>query len=255
MFGVVAAAAAAHTYRIDITSDQFNWSRSVNAPLVKTNVKVHLIITIGAGVVVASSSLAGGPAMLVDNLFPGSRVDIINNGHILGKGGRGGGSGGSATAGGPGLQLSYSGLCFITNGSGTIRGGGGGGGVGGPGLLWDTEFAFYDTYGGTVGGGGGGGSNAGTGGNPNGGTATSGPSSTPGAGGSGTAQAGTGGAGGAYGASGSSGGGGTRVGGPSNGTIASNGGAGAAAGAGVKYGSATLTWISGMSNVVGAIEA
>jgi hypothetical protein len=77
---------------------------------------------------------------------------IVNNGKVIGCGGRGGGTAGNPVAGGPAINVTSSGVT-ITNASGAyIAGGGGGGGLGGSGGSQGS---------GTTGGGGGAGGGAG----------------------------------------------------------------------------------------------
>ena len=87
-------------------------------------------ITINSGVFIWSDD-ASVPAILVN--IPD--VTIVNNGNIMGKGGRGGyydptnNVTATATAGGPAISITATG-CSITNSSGAYIGGGGGGGGG-----------------------------------------------------------------------------------------------------------------------------
>ena len=98
-------------------------------------------ITVGSGIVIGSTSV-GAYALNVDGAS-GDRIEIVNNGYIVGMGGKGGrGDGGSGynrgsaspgtdgEAGGPAIYAGYT--TIITN-NGIIGGGGGGGGGGGPG--------------------------------------------------------------------------------------------------------------------------
>lgn len=261
-FAMAAAGAGGRpTYRHVISGDVSNWIRTVNMPNVITTTKVHLIIEIQSGGRALSNTT--DPAMTINGLFPGSVVDIINAGSILGRGGNGGGAGGqnTGTVGSTALLLAFTGVCNITNGSGNIWGGGGGGGRGGIAALWDAETSTYEDFDTGVGQGGGGGAcNLGVGGlaingGTNGSNAGSGAGCSPGGGGAGANNGGSGGAGATFGEVGSTGGGGKRIGGPSNGTTISNGFAGGQPGAAIHYGSATLNFISGNGapNIKGAV--
>lgn len=92
--------------------------------------KVTATVTINSGVYVGSSS-TGLPAFTVQGSFPsGSTLNLINNGHISGAGGKGGNTYTAGGAGGQALNVSsISGVTPIrvTN-NGYIWGGGGGGG-------------------------------------------------------------------------------------------------------------------------------
>jgi len=203
----------------------------------------RVVATINGGVTISSTAV-GTSALTVNGSFPNG-VSLINNGTILGKGGRGGDggwgpnqtlttpNGSPGSAGGTALTVSVA--LTLTNGSGTIAGGGGGGGGGG---LGSTDYQ---------GGGGGGGGGNGTGdgggagrGDRNGNGGSAGGTFTGGSGGSGGTQVdatgGTGGAGGTNAAAGatggtgspgfsggSGGGGGTAVSGNSNITYVSTG--------------------------------
>jgi len=117
---------------------------------------VELTITVNPGIERQSSSTAYG-GLHLDGLHPGSQVNVINSGYLLGRGGAGGagGPGGSAggdgVGGGAGIRADFAGLLVITNGAGYIWGGGGGG-AGGAG-----DDKSFDEGGG--GGGGAGGTN------------------------------------------------------------------------------------------------
>ncbi len=94
---------------------------------------VDVEITIAESVVVGASSTSG-PAFDTGSLPDGSHVTIINNGYIVGAGGRGGigtnsenYGGTKAWNGGPALHVRVS---TIVDNQGIIGGGGGGGGGG-----------------------------------------------------------------------------------------------------------------------------
>lgn len=94
---------------------------------------VNVTITIASGIYLYASSTSVY-ALNLGNLSTGSRVTLINNGYILGRGGNGGnsayGPGGSGYGGGPAVFVSSTTLVTIIN-NGVIGGGGGGGGAGG----------------------------------------------------------------------------------------------------------------------------
>lgn len=211
-------------------------------------------VTINSGVVVYSSS-TGTPAFDTGVTFPGgTTLTIVNNGTILGKGGKGGSTGQvpgqlgqSGFAGGPALKAQFA--LSITN-NGRVAGGGGGGGSGG-----------------LSGGGGGGGIGNGSGGAATGpylpdnwgqtpggaGTLTSaGTAGTPGAYSYHSPEfnydnaGGTSGDGGTYGTAG--GGGGQGFVSDDTGTSYYNGGSGGVAGA-CSVGNANITWtVAGTRN-------
>jgi hypothetical protein len=181
------------------------------------NGTAELIVTIGSNVYIWSDDVTI-PALTISGSFPGG-VTLINNGLIMGKGGRGGYYQVGAQAGGPAISLGANVTINNTNGSAYIGGGGGGGAGGG----WAREGG---------GGGGGGGAGGGAGGNSG---------ARDGGGGAG----GAGGSIGSVGSSGSrqtsqfcfygSGGGGGRIfpgAGGSSGGINGNGGSGGGAGGG-----------------------
>ncbi|PIO08639.1 hypothetical protein COU59_00850 [Candidatus Pacearchaeota archaeon CG10_big_fil_rev_8_21_14_0_10_34_12] len=141
-----------------ISSNTTNYNIFNN--LANTDEAVEVMLTINSGVVVGSSSISE-PSLTTGVLPSGSRITLINNGYILGKGGEGGGypggktSGNPGSDGGPALQINTS--TSIQN-NGIIGGGGGGGGAGGSGNCGEC----YDDPGGS--GGGGAGYNIGEGG-------------------------------------------------------------------------------------------
>jgi len=194
---------------LTISSDTNNYNiyEALSSP---TN-PVFVNLTINSGVVIGSTS-SSSPALTTGNLPDGSIVIIINNGHIVGKGGDGanypGGqsSGASGGNGGPALEATVP--TTIENNS-VISSGGGGGGSGGG----STCGECYDDPG--AGGGGGAGRDIGLGGNSSRvGTYTGSPGTLTLGGAGGTvsdqgsqeyAQAGNGGAGGNLGSNGQNG--------------------------------------------------
>lgn len=236
---------------------------------------VTVTVTIATGALITSLSPAA-PAMNFSGFASGSVISLVNNGRIMGHGGRGGMGGvlsrlGSTTdstwagkpggAGGTAVKGPGSGRTFnITNASGYIFGGGGGGGGGG--------CTADDGAGPANGGGGGGGAGGGVGGfgetmiYPDGAissTATDGGhgtfelSSANGAAGTGTSapstSGGSGGAGGDWGAAGSNGAS------PTANTTDAPGGTGGAAGKAVDLNGGSATFVSGNdgTHVKGAI--
>lgn len=153
-----------------------------------------ITITVNSGVYVYSTS-TGTPGLTLTGGSTGDTITLVNNGYIMGKGGKGG-AGGNGNPGGTALSLGFNTTVNNTNGSAYIGGGGGGGaGIG------------YGAGGG-VGGGDGGGGNFGVGGGPGSSgtnaytTSSSGPYGThytSGGGGGGRVFPGVGGAGGSSG--------------------------------------------------------
>jgi hypothetical protein len=103
--------------------------------------QARVVLTIAQGVYVYSTSTST-PALTVTGFTVGDIITIVNNGFIVGMGGKGGyagepasggyfsgnilsGSGGNGFSGGPALKTTFA-LTIINNG--TIGGGGGGGG-------------------------------------------------------------------------------------------------------------------------------
>ena len=97
--------------------------------------KSDITVTVNSGVYLYSTS-TGNAGLAFSGGTSGDTLVLVNNGFILGQGGKGGswqGTGGSAVgsvAGGPALSLSYGLTVNNTNGSAYIAGGGGGGGYG-----------------------------------------------------------------------------------------------------------------------------
>lgn len=220
-----APASGATTFDVELTSNTFDLN--LYEALGRPSGIVTVNFTIPTGVIVQASSTAT-PALDTRGFDAGSVINLINQGFILGKGGRGGkGSAGHVNAsgnfgwttgaaagmpGGPAIVGPGSGRTLnIDNANGRIYGGGGGGGGGEASVLSNGSKAA-----GGGGGGGAGGGEGGDGGNYDGARAGSGtaggagPNGTGGAGGagafSGNAQGRSGGAGGDWGQSGSAGG-------------------------------------------------
>lgn len=125
------------------------------AALGNPTVAKQFVVTINAGVVI-SSDIENTAAFDTGTLPAGSAVTIINRGHILGRGGRGGNASRSSVSAGwaGGDALSVRASTTLDNSSGNIWGGGGGGGGG---------AALSNNGSGGSGGGGAGGGAAGTG--------------------------------------------------------------------------------------------
>jgi len=208
---------------------------------------LNATVTINGGVYVYASS-TGVYAFTVTGSFPaGSILTVINNGAIVGYGGRGGNAGyvpgipsganaAPGAAGGPALFVSVA--TTVTN-NGTIGGGGGGGGGGAGGSFNPNPKQITSTR--RNGGGGGGGRVLGAGGTggsvtpaPGGAGAPGGTATLASAGGGGAATT-PGGAGGGLGSSGSAGGNSTSPGGTTF------GGGGGGSGAAV-VGNGNITW-------------
>lgn len=211
-------------------------------------------VTINSGIYISSNSTGVYAFDTGASFPPGSRLAVINNGFIVGRGGNGGAgsradpsigtniAGSAGAAGGGALYVQFP--ISVTN-AGTIAGGGGGGG-GGEGhkhVTSDTKGTYVNQAEG--GGGGGGRSNTAadaSGGSPNGGTGTV---SSPGGGGAGgnyeltpVMTGGAGGTGGAWGTGGNSGGGG------SGGSSSCGGPYGGGAGGAAVLGNTNITWIN-----------
>ena len=84
-----------------------------------------LTYTIPAGIYIWSDSTTL-PALTTGGAFPGG-LTIVNNGYIMGKGGKGGVSPGTGNAGGPAINLTNPAIIDNTNPAAYIGGGGGGG--------------------------------------------------------------------------------------------------------------------------------
>lgn len=116
---------------VTISSNTNNANLSVLAGNPTGNVGITLIINSG---VVISSNSASSPALTIGGLTSGSRVALINNGQIRGRGGNGGAGavyGTNAQAGLPGgTALLVQGNVYMVNNGVIIGGGGGGGGSG-----------------------------------------------------------------------------------------------------------------------------
>lgn len=118
--------------------------------------KTDLTITISAGVYIYSNSTST-PALYIAGFVSGDNVTVVNNGYIMGMGGKGGGTTGgtqvAGSAGGPALSMG----CSITlANNGYILGGGGGGagitGGGGGGAGGGAGGDYNSTYPGGIGG-------------------------------------------------------------------------------------------------------
>ena len=126
-----------YNYTIPANTNNFDLRKAIVDAGWNGTQEVNATLTIATGIYVTSIS-TGSYALYISPSFPaGSRLTLINNGYIIGKGGNGGKGGGTptsaliagsaGTAGGPALYVGYS--TSITN-NGTIGGGGGGGGGG-----------------------------------------------------------------------------------------------------------------------------
>ena len=155
-----------NTINLTIASDtaDYNVFTAAGSPAYRANI----VLTINSGVMVYASSTGGYALTTGTGWISGSSIQIINNGIITGRGGKGGAGGFAAQSGppwasagepgatgGPGLLVRLP--TTITN-NGIISGGGTGGGGGGGGA--DSGQALF--YG--AGGGGGGGRPYGEGG-------------------------------------------------------------------------------------------
>ena len=214
---------------ITIDSSQFVYATSTSAAAFR---------------ITPSGTLAGGSV---------SRVRLINNGVISGKGGYGGPGSSGGENGGPGLSADGLGYPIDVNNLGTVAGGGGGGGGGTSGTGTDGGEGTA-SYGAGGGGGGagysGGAGGGGSGGNYPGGTGGTGSWNAGGGGGGGGSgngvSAGPGGSGGSAGNNGSNGSGGSNL---SN----ANGPWGGGAGGSASINSSNITWVNTGSRL-GAIS-
>jgi len=210
------------------TSNTANASLNVNSISGYSAGKSNITVTVNSNVYLYATS-TGNYGLNLSGGTSGDTLTLVNNGYIMGQGGKGGGNYTSPqTVGGPALNVGTGIGITINNGSGYIGGGGGGGG-----------FANYAAGGGAGGGDSGGGSGAGSTGGSGGGPGSSGGNGSVaaccgcywgGGGGGGRIMPGSGGAGGCGGGSnvngkggGAGGGGGTKCG-------QGNGGAGGSAG-------------------------
>lgn len=238
------------------TTYDFNLYSSVGSPGIACNV----LVNIASGVQVLAS-VNTNYAFNVGGFTPGSRIYIINNGYIVGRGGQGLGKNNSYYGQGSVPSYAYGGPAFYTgvpvffdNTNGVIGGGGGAGGVGGSaGGDCSCSGCGCGSYsnGNGISGGGAGYGTAGSGnctytvycGFVNAATSGGGGLTTAG----GPACSGNAGASGTLGASGASGSGGGIC-----GWVQSNAGPGAPGGSAV-VGNANITWIN-TGNRYGAIQ-
>lgn len=137
---------ASTTYTTNTTSISVNVSALSGYVAGSTDVT----ITINAGVYLYSTSTTNY-ALTVTGGTTGDTITIVNNGFIMGMGGRGYHNSLAATAGGPAIDISGIGTASITiNNQNGYIGGGGGGGNGG------TAYSAVGRGGGGAGGGAGG---------------------------------------------------------------------------------------------------
>lgn len=213
-----------------------------------------LIVTVNSGIYVWSDSIST-PALSFSGINFGDTVTLINNGFIMGQGGKAGNSNnGAHTAGGAGINLTSNITIDNTNASAYI--GGGGGGCAG---FYAGATCYAGAYGYSGGGGAGGGS---------GGTSTNGATVVGTVGGNGTGGGGGRifpGVGGAANTGGGAGGGGWGPGGSANnvsptnagggGWGASGGNGGGAGGRAIVLNSWRITWVGGdTSRIYGAVS-
>jgi len=130
-----------------ITTNTFNYNIFTSAG--SPTEPVRVTVTINSGIIVGSTDTSI-PALTIENFAGGSRVTIINNGVIVGRGGNGGAgfstSGTSGKNGGTAISTTVP-LSIENNG---FIGGGGGGGQGGK---KGTCGECYDDFGSSGGGG------------------------------------------------------------------------------------------------------
>ena len=118
---------------VTLTGDNYNFNllNYLNGLGLYVSGQTEVTITVNSGAYVGSTSIST-PAFTVSGFSNQDKVTIINNGIILGCGGKGGNNTGwpsstSGDNGGTAILLNYA--CTIVN-NGTIAGGGGGGGGG-----------------------------------------------------------------------------------------------------------------------------
>lgn len=251
--------------------------------------KSDITVTINAGVYLYcstsnTSTAPTTPGLTISGGTSGDTLTIVNNGFILGGGGKGGNRLQNGIAGGPALSLSRPATINNTNGSAYIAGGGGGGGGmgsstggaggGGAGGGWGGTGGAAGGAGGGIGAAGstGGGSGPGVGGGAGGGGTGSGKAG--GGGGGGRILPGSGGAGG-YSGGGTGGAGGSANNAGANGSLPNGGGGGgggwgasggnstgnstnrtgAAGGKAVALNGNSVTWVSGnTTRVYGSVS-
>ena len=116
-----------NAFTFSITSNQTNANLRTLALAAGWNGTSAVTATVNSGVYVYSTS-TGTPGLTINGSFPGG-VSLVNNGYIIGMGGKGGTGNASpdVTAGGNAISLGVS--VSITNNS-YIAGGGGGGAAG-----------------------------------------------------------------------------------------------------------------------------
>jgi hypothetical protein len=146
---ILAAGFTPASFSASITTNQQEMNLATWASSNGWNGSSAATITINSGVYIWSDNTAT-PALTTGS-FPGG-LTLINNGYIMGKGGRGGGWGSSPEAGGPAISLGSS--VSVNNTSGYIGGGGGGGG--GSGFTSEGNTTIPEGGGGGAGGGDGG---------------------------------------------------------------------------------------------------
>jgi hypothetical protein len=134
---------------LDITSNTTNYNIWDNRGGDYVAGSAVITVTIDSGVYVYSNSTGSVALDTGTGWSSGDQIIIVNNGYVMGMGGRGGYYGSSAQAGGNAMNLQWD--VEIDNTSGYILGGGGGGGGA---YVSGTDYA-----------GGGGGAGGGAGGN------------------------------------------------------------------------------------------
>ena len=145
---------------VTLTTNTTNYSLNITTLSGYVAGVSDVLITVNSGVYVYSTSTANA-GMTLTGGTTGDTVKIVNNGFILGMGGKGGGANNiytvrayiAGTAGGNAISLGFNTTIDNTNAAAYIAGGGGGGGA---------YYAnFYNTCTGTAAGGGGAGGGAG----------------------------------------------------------------------------------------------
>lgn len=248
---MVAGGPRAYVFNQTISADTQNYNLRSAALAAGWNGTdpLQATVTVNSGIYVGATG-TGFYGFDTGASFPaGTTLAVVNNGFIVGCGGKGGNAPDSAkpSAGSPGGPAFRAQAAVTVTNNGTIGGGGGGGGGGGP----ESYGAETDRGGGGGGGGRGYSGGAGGSGGRRLGNGTAGSKTAPGtgagAGGSGPWGEGGGGNGGGLGAAGNPGIRGTDW----YGDVGIAGGAGGAAGAAV-VGSSNITWAA-TGTLLGAI--
>jgi hypothetical protein len=136
------------------TSNTANASLNVSAIGGYSSGKSDITVTVNSSVYLYANS-TGNYGLNLTGGTTGDTLTLVNNGYIMGQGGKGGGICGAVTSAGPAFNVGTGIGITINNGSGYIGGGGGGGGSPGGGGGAGGGAGGQGNHGGTPGGGGG----------------------------------------------------------------------------------------------------